>query len=1093
MNDIADRRAQFLAQLRAQRRALSKTPRPSPRQRSGPAPLSFAQETLWFLDRLAPGRPTYNVPMCFRLRKALDVDALRKALAAVVARHESLRTYFTDDADAPVQIVQPEIDIDLVVTRVGDEAEIRRLAAEVVRRPFDLSSAPLWRASLLELAPDDHVLVFVVHHIVVDAWSLGVFTHELAVSYAAAKECRQPQFEPLPIQYVNYAEWQREWLQGETLDKLVGHWRGRLDGVPVLDFPTDRPRPPSVTFDGTSLLRFLSSDICTAVGGLARQERVSPYTVYLAAFFAVLHHYTSQTDLVVGSPMMNRSHAEVQPVIGFFVNMLVLRADASGDPTFREFVRRIGGVVQDAFAHGDLPFDKLVEAVVPVRDPSRLPIFQMVFSFQNAGSKSLQLAGLDVEPISVDSGAARFDLSWTMTENQQGLGIGVEFNSRLFDSETIDQLISHYENVLRAAMRNPEVRLGRIDILGKDERNALIHAWQGSRRDESQATIVERFEHQVARAPDALALVVEGRGMTYFELHRRSNRLARKLLEIGVKPDKAVAVCLPRSEDLLVCVLAILKSGGAYVPLDPAHPPARLGEILRDAGSVAVLTTQKIAEALPADVISIKVDTDAVELQAHSDDDLPHAACPGNLAYVLYTSGSTGKPKGVLIEHRNVVRFIQSVQRLFNLTPEDRVLGFAAMTFDVSVFEMFAALLTGARLYLATDEERVSTERLQALMEVSGITVIDLPPTVMALLEPERFGALRIVFAGGEAFPGDLVNRWSRGRRFFNGYGPTECTVTMIVEECRGDWQSSPPIGLPMENHVALVLNGSLEPVPIGVPGELVIGGAGLARGYLNRRELTAEKFIADPFGIAPEGGLYRTGDLVKRLRDGRILFLGRIDRQVKIRGIRIELGEIESVLASHPDVGQTVVEPWTSESGERHLVAYLSSRSGADLDLGVLRSYLSDRLPTAMLPGFFVALPELPLTPSGKIDRAKLPPPETSRPIGAAMLPRTVTERALVAKIFEPLLKIRNIGIHDSFFELGGNSLQATQLISRVRSRFDVEISLAEFFRSPTVAHLGILVDRSRMSQPAEDELPGMADPTPDPEAARPLDPGVL
>ena len=1069
MNDTADRRAQFLAQLRAQRRALSKTPRPAPRQRSGPAPLSFAQETLWFLDRLAPGRPTYNVPMCFRLRHALQVDVLRNALAAVVARHESLRTYFSEDANGPVQIVQPEIDIDLVVTRVGDEAQLRELAMGMARQPFDLSSAPLWRASLLELAPDDNVLVVVAHHIILDAWSLGVFTNELAVAYAAAKEGGKPQLEPLPIQYVDYAEWQREWLQGETLDKLVRHWRGRLEGAPLLDFPTDRARPSSLTFDGTSLLRSMPGDICTAVGAFARRERVTPYTVYLAAFFALLHRYTLQTDLVIGSPSMNRGHTEVQSLIGFFVNMLVLRADASGDPAFRELVGRVGGVVQDAFAQGELPFEKLVESVVPVRDPSRSPIFQTVFSFQNARGQPLPSSGLNIEQMTLDPGTSRFDLSWTMSESPQGLSVNVEFNTRLFDPETIDQFVSHYENVLHAVTQSPDVRISRIDFLAKEERNTLIHSWQGHRRDEPETTIIEEFEHQVARAPNAVALVVEGREMTYRELHRRSNRLARRLVELGVKQDKTVAVCLPRSENLLVSVLAILKAGGAYVPLDPAHPPARLAEILSDAEPVAVVTTAQIAESLPTGVAAIRVDADSAEWRAWSDDDLPLAARPGSLAYVLYTSGSTGKPKGVLVEHRNVTRFIHSVQQLFDLTPEDRVLGFAAMTFDVSVFEMFSALLTGARLYLATDDERVSTERLQALMEASGITVIDLPPTVMSLLEPERFEALRIVFVGGEAFPGDLVNRWSRGRRFFNGYGPTECTVTMIVEECRGDWQSSPPIGLPMANHIALVLNSSLEPVPVGVPGELVIGGAGLARGYLNRPELTGEKFVADPFGIAPDKRLYRTGDLVKRLRDGRIVFLGRIDRQVKIRGIRIELGEIESTLASFPQVGQAVVRLWTDESGERQLVAYVSSRAGTELDLGALRSYLSDRLPTAMVPGFFVALEELPLTPSGKIDHARLPSPETSRPIGEAVAPRTETERRIALDIFEPLFKIRNIGIHDSFFELGGNSLQATQLISRIRSRFEVEISLAEFFRSPTIAHLAALVDRGRMSRLAE------------------------
>lgn len=1062
MSDTAERRAQFLAQLRAQRRALSKTPRPAPRQRSGPAPLSFAQETLWFLDRLAPGRPTYNVPICVRLRGAVDVEALRKAFATVVARHEALRTYFIEDADAPVQVVQPAADVALVVTRVDDEAQARQLATEIARQPFDLSSAPLWRIRLLELAPDDCMLVVVAHHIVFDAWSLGVFTDELAASYSAVKEGRRPELASLPIQYVDYAEWQRDWLQGEVLDKLVRHWRERLDGAPVLDVPTDRARPSSVTFDGASVLRVLPPEICTLVATLARRERVTPYTIYLAAFFALLYHYTSQTDLVVGSPTMNRGPGELQPLIGFFVNMLVLRADASGDPSFRELVARIGGVVQDAVAHADLPFEKLVEALVHERDPSRSPIFQTVFSFQNARGNPLQLTGLSVEPVVLDAGTSRFDLSWTVSENPRGLAVSVEFNTKLFDAETMDRFVAHYENILRAVAQDPETRLSRVALLSQDERHALIHEWQGPRLEEPDASIVERFQHHVARAPDSVALVVEGRETTYGKLHRKSNQLARKLRDIGVKPGTTVAICLPRSEHLLVGVLAILKSGGAYVPLDPTHPPARLGEILGDAEPVAVLTTAKLAELLPAEVTAIVVDTDAAGWQAYSDEDLPLAAKPGDLAYVLYTSGSTGKPKGVLIEHRNVVRFIGSVQRLFELTPADRVLGFAAMTFDVSVFEMFAALLTGARLYLATDDERVSTERLQALMEASGITVIDLPPTVMTLLEPERFETLRIVFAGGEAFPGDLVNRWGRGRRFFNGYGPTECTVTMIVEECRGDWRSSPPIGLPMDNHIALVLNDALEPVPVGVAGELVIGGAGLARGYLNRAELTADKFIADPFGIAPDGRLYRTGDLVKRLRDGRIVFLGRIDRQVKIRGIRIELGEVESALALHPEVEQVVVQPWTSESGERHLVAYVSSRSGAGLDPAALRSWLSDRLPSVMLPGFFVGLPQFALTASGKIDHAKLPPPVASRAAGAATSPRTQTELALAAEVFEPLLKVRNMGIHDNFFELGGNSLQATQLISRIRSRFDVEVSLAEFFRSPTIAHLGMLVERS-------------------------------
>ena len=1079
-----DRRAEFLALLRSELETPARGERPTPRQRSGPAPLSFAQETLWFLDRLAPGHPTYNVPIRFRLRGELDAQALEQALAQVVGRHETLRTYFGEDADGPVQIVVPEVVVDLEPEEVADEAEADRAAKETASEPFDLASAPLWRARLLRLAPDDHVFVFIVHHIVFDGWSLGVLTHELGELYAAARENGEAELEPLPIQYADYAEWQREWLQGENLDRLVSYWRERLDGLPVLEFPTDRPRPSEVSYEGTFTLHTLPREIVESVQALAEREAVSPFTVYLAGFFALLHRYTGQDDLVLGSLTVNREQAEVEPVVGFFINMLVLRADASGDPTFRDFVGRLRSVVQDGFANDALPFEKLVDAVRPVRDPSRSPLFQIAYTLQNASGDPFRLPGVEIEQSFVDPGTSRFDMSWNVSERTEGLHLHVEFNTRLFDPATIDQLVRHYEQVLRAVTDDPEQRLSRLSVMTDEEAQELVHRWNGPRREVPDTTITAWFEREVERSPDSVALVVEGRELTYAELDRRANRLAHALRDLGAEPGRIVAFCLPRTEDLVVTVLGILKSGAAYLPLDTTHPEARLAGILEDAEPLAVVTNAELAGRLPQDAQLVLVDGD--ELEGGPDTSPPVTTTPEDLAYVLYTSGSTGRPKGVLIEHRNVVNFIGSVQELFELTSEDRVLGFASITFDVSVFEIFSALLTGARLYLAPDEERLSIDRLQELMERAGITVIDLPPTVMALLEPERFEALRIVFVGGEAFPGELVNRWRPDRRFFNGYGPTECTVTMIVEECAGECDGSPPIGLPMANHVAHVLDRNLEPVPPGVLGELVIGGAGLARGYLNRPELTEEKFVPDPFETSYDRRLYRTGDLVKRLHDGRLVFVGRIDRQVKIRGQRIELGEIESTVATHPKVGQTVVEAWTDERGEKHLVSYVAPTPGADLDLGGLRSFLAGRLPTSMVPAFFVALDELPLNASGKVDRAALPPPETSRPVGEETPPRNETERALVEEIVVPILGVERVGIHDNFFELGGNSLQAAQLISKIRRRFDTDVSLADFFRSPTVANLASLVDRQRIGQMNDEELMTFLESLPEEEAER-------
>lgn len=1092
-----DRRAAFIAQLRADGAQSGPLHASAPVPAGRPAPLSFAQETLWFLDQLAPGRATYNVGTAYRIGGELDLVALRRALEATVARHETLRTAFRHGPDGMVQhlLTVPEAMAGLadpaaqVAPAEPAYEAARRRATELGRVPFDLTRGPLWRAELLRLADRDHMLVFVVHHVVFDGWSAEVFTDDLAAFYAA--ETGQGTPPPhLPVQYGDHAHWQRERLSGDTYEKLASHWRERLTGAPTLDLPADRPRPAETTYNGTYRRGVLAPPTAEAVRELAASAGVRPYVVHLAAFLVLLHRYTGQDDLVIGTPTANRDTVEVERLIGFFVNMLVLRTDLSGDPSFRELLGRVDATVQDAFDHGELPFERVVDAVRPPRDPSRSPLFQVVFAFHDGVDATLALPGLTVEQESLDPGTARFDLSWNVSSRPEGLVVEAEFNSDLFDSESIDQLLTHYAQVLSWATAAPDSAVSRAALLTADERAELLTRWNGPRLALPEVSIPEMFRSRVRAAPDAVALVVGDEQLTYAELERRAGRLAHLLRRHGAAPGERVALCLNRTPDLVVAVLAVLMTGAAYVPVDPGYPPARTAAILDDANPVAV-----VAHAGPAGKLA-DLDTPLLVLDRMADElagqpDTPPAVeiAPGDVAYVLYTSGTTGRPKGVLIEHHSVIAFVGAAQELFGLTEADRVLGYASANFDVSVGEMFNALLTGARLHLVRDDERLDVTRLQELLETAGITVTDLPPTVMALLAPERLTALRIVFVGGEAFPGELVNAWNPGRRFFNGYGPTECTVTMIVHECPGHWTSSPPIGLPIANHVAHVLDEHFEPVPYGVAGELVIGGAGLTRGYLGAPELTREKIVPDPFGGTPDGRLYRTGDLVRRRRDGSLVFVGRIDQQVKIRGLRIELGDVEAALAAHPGIGQLAVVPWTDPHGERHLVAYTTFAESPAPEAGAIRAHLADRLPAYMVPPFYVALDALPLTVSGKVDHRRLPAPDLPADTGGSTeesQPRSTTERVLATEIFTDVLRRETVGIHDHFFELGGNSLQAAQLMSRIAERFRVRVGLAEFFRSPTVAHLATIVDRLRLETAPEDDLLALIEGLSDEEAER-------
>lgn len=1084
-----DRRSELLTRLRAGALEVSAGAEPAPRRTSGPAPLSHGQQTLWFLDRLAPGRATYNVGHAFRIRGALDAGALRGALGSVVARHDVLRTGLRDESEGVRQFVEPGITVKLPVRDLraenDPEAAAERIALSQAREPFDLERAPLWRAELLRVSDDDHILLFVVHHAVFDGWSGGVFAEELAAHYAAGTgdPAAAAGIAPLPVQYGDYAQWQRDRLTGDRYRQLTDFWRGNLAGAPTLELPADRPRPSEMSYNGACRRSALPDAAAPAVRELARAAGTTPYVVHLAVFLLLLQRYTSQDDLVIGTPVANRDTVEVERLIGFFVNMLPLRADLSGDPAFLEVLDRVAAVTTDAFAHTELPFDALVESVRPRRDPSRSPVFQVVFAFQNAGGP-LRLRGLETEQRLLDAGTSRFDLSWSVVSAGDTTELAVEFNTDLFDPETIDQFQSGYRTLLASVLADPGCRVSRAALLSAGEREEQLTRWSGPHLDVPALSVPEVFGSRVRSDPGSIALVTRDESLTYGELDTRANRLAHLLRDRGVGAGSRVVLCLPRTPDLVVSVLAVLKAGAAYVPVDPAYPAARMTAILDDSAPDVIITYADLASRLPssrAETLAVDRLTGLLARQPGSGPAVDVAPC--DLAYVLYTSGTTGVPKGVLIEHHSVVAFVEAARRLFGLTPADRVLGYAAANFDVSVGEMFNALLSGARLYLASDEERLDIDRLQQVMETAGITVTDLPPTVMALLRPERFPDLRIVFVGGEAFPGELVNRWNPGRRFFNGYGPTECTVTMVVHECEGHWTASPPIGLPIANHVAHVLDQHLEPVPYGVAGELLIGGEGLARGYLNAPELTGEKFISDPFGSTRDGRLYRTGDLVKRRRDGSLVFLGRIDKQVKIRGLRIELGDVEAALAGCPGVEQVTVAPWTDPQGGQHLVAYVAPDT---VEVSALRTHLGDRLPRYMAPSYYVTMASLPLTVSGKVDHRALPEPEPERGAPAdAAEPRTETERILV-EVLSGIVRQDRVGIHEDFFDLGGNSLQAVALMSRIAAEFQVSVSLSEFFLSPTVAGLASLIDLRRAENAGDDDLMARIERMSDAEAAR-------
>ncbi|MES1241578.1 MAG: non-ribosomal peptide synthase/polyketide synthase, partial [Acidobacteriota bacterium] len=1056
-------------------------PRSPLREAGGPYPLSFSQERLWFIDRLEPGNPIYNEPRAARIQGRLDVAALEASLREIVHRQEALRTTFHEADGVAVQVVSPHASLRLPVIDLGGlpdgirGEESERLSREEARRPFDLSHGPMLRTLLLRLGDLEHEALFTVHHIASDGWSLDLLVTELGALYGAFSAGLASPLPELPVQYADFAEWQRQQLQGEELERQLAYWREALAGAPTaLELPADRPRPAVPTYEG-GLQGLALPGLAGPLDELGRREGASRFMTLLAGFQALLHRLSGQADLLVGSPVANRTRPEIEGLVGFFVNLLVLRARFEEGLSFRGLLARVREVCLGAYAHQDLPFEKLVDAAGAPRDLSRAPLFQVMFILQNPPLDGVGLPGLTLAASEVHAGVARYDLTLFTLESGGELTAALEHSSDLFDAATAGRWLGHLRVLLEAVAESPDTPVDELPLLAPAERRQVVSGWNPAAVAIPEEPVHRLFERQAERTPEAVAVVAGGERVTYAELSRRADRLAAHLRSLGVGPEVPVALATDRSPDLLAAVLGTLKAGGAYVPLDVSYPRERLAMIVEDARPRVLVTQRALLGSLPRDVGR---GARVVLLDSLPEDSakVPDEVHPDNLAYVLFTSGSTGRPKGVQIAHRAFVNFLLSMREEPGLSERDTLLAVTTLSFDIAGLELLLPLLVGGRVALAGRDEAADAAALIRLLDTTGATVMQATPaTWRMLLDAGWEGTPGLeLLCGGEALPGELAVRLlPRVGSVWNLYGPTETTVWSAAGRVTSadPAAASLPIGEPVANTRLYLLDPHLEPAPVGVPGELCIGGAGLARGYRGRPELTAERFVPDPFAAEPGDRMYRTGDLAKRRADGGIDFLGRIDHQVKVRGFRIELGEIEAALAAAPGVRQVAVGT-RGEGAERQLVAYVVA-DGSVGDTGDLREFARERLPEYMVPSAFAVLDAFPLTPNNKVDRKALArvPIGTGAPADPDFVaPRNATEEKL-AEIWSDLLDVERIGVRSSFFELGGHSLLGTRLISRLRDAFGVELPLRALFEAPTLEALAARLGPEPREAPVREE----------------------
>ncbi|MEI9989089.1 MAG: amino acid adenylation domain-containing protein [Rhizomicrobium sp.] len=1038
-------------------------------------PLSFAQRRLWFLEQLEPGNTFYNLPLAVPLNFAVNVAVLERSINEIVGRHEALRTVFDTIDGEPMQLVCEPFPLPLTVVdfralpKDEQDAETARLTAELAQRPFDLGRGPLLRAALIRRGAQDNVFVLVMHHIVSDGWSLGIFWRELIALYNAFYMGGPSPLPELPIQYADFAVWQREELQGERLARLVDYWKRRLADLPVLALPTDRPRPPVLSYRGAVQELTLPRGLTGALRALSQREGATLFMTLFSAFAVVLQRYSGQDDIAVGLPSASRNHKELEGLIGFFINSLVLRADLSGDPTFRELLTRIREIALDAYAHQELPFEKLVEELQPERDLSRNPLFQVSFQLFSVPGERAQAGQAEAAPaVSVNRGSAIFDLAVNLWEAPEEIGGQLEFSTDLFDAPTVARLAGHFKTMLKSIAANPDARLSELQLLGDAELHKMLFEWNDTQMPIPPFCLHELFEQQAEQRPQAVAVADGAEMLTYRETNGRANRLAHRMLAMGVERGDLVCVCLERGTSLVVSLLAVLKAGAAYVPLDPGYPGERLAFMMADSGAKLLLSTSAIASRLGAVLAPALLLDDEAAFEGMSDVNPGLGVTPEDLCYTIYTSGSTGEPKGVAVPHCGLMNLVAWHRQAFAVSSSDRASQLASVAFDACTWEIWPYLASGASLHVIADDVRGSPPTLIRTLIDKKITIGFLPTPLAQIVfeDPACIGLeMRYLLTGGDK----LTRPAPSGSDFVvvNNYGPTEYSV--VTTSCvLGKHQSLlPPIGRPIANTQVYVLDSHRKPVPIGVAGELYIGGLGLARGYHNRPALTSQSFVANSIPGTPGERLYKTGDLVRYRADGMLEFLGRKDHQVKIRGFRVELGEIESALTAHDGVREALVMvlPQAGDSGR--LVAYVAPQefrrdgNGTSPDIAdgyelvaILRGYLRARLPEFMVPGDFVVLSHLPQTPNGKIDRRALPSPQAARDAtgGSYTAPRTPLEE-VVASIWGEILDVERVGIDDNFFEVGGHSLLAARLISRVRDWLKVEVPLKTLFRFPTPA----------------------------------------
>lgn len=1091
--------AQELFQMLLQQQGIDTQLSPTITKRTitSPCQLSFAQQRLWFLQQLNPQNAVYNMPAAIRIQGKLNIPALSQTFQAIGQRHEILRTAFVTIDGQPVQVITPTSSLSLSVVdlqmlpNLEREHEVLRLATAESQLAFNLSQSPLLRITLLHLDATEYVLLLTMHHIIADGWSIEVLIKEVRSLYIAfcsdqpisCKDATRIPLAELPIQYADFAVWQRQWLEGKRMTELMAYWQQKLGNQPpILQLPTDRPRPVVQSFRGANLTFSLSPDLTAALKALSQQEGTTLFMTLLAAFKTLLYHYTGQEDILIGSPIANRNWAQTAGLIGFFVNTLVLRSQLSDHLSFRELLAEVRKTALAAYEHQDLPFEKLVAELQSQRDLSRNPLITVMFALQNISLPVLEFAGLTLNPISVNSGVAKFDLTMILSETSPGLSGVVEYNSDLFDATTIARMVKHWQTLLAGIVAHPSESLLALPLLTKTEQHQLLHQWNCTNINyPQQYCLHQRFEIQVEKTPNAVAVVVAEQQLTYQSLNQQANQLAHYLQSLGIKPEEKVGICLERTLEMVVGILGILKAGAAYVPLDPMYPPERLAWIVQDAQIEVLLTQQHLIANLPqhpARVICLDRDWEIIA-QENLQNPFTHVQV-NHLAYVIYTSGSTGQPKGVLITHDNVTHLFDAVQADFNFDHNDVWTLFHSIAFDFSVWELWGALLHGGRLVIVPYWLSLSPTDFYHLLCQQQVTVLNQTPSafrqlihVEESLENVQNLALRLVIFGGEALDISSLQPWfqrhgDQSPQLVNMYGITETTVHVTYHHIKIT-DSGSIIGRPISDLQVYLLDKNYQPVPIGVSGEMYIGGAGVARGYLHRPDLTAQKFIPHPFSHLPHARLYQSGDLARYLPNGDIEYLGRIDQQVKIRGFRIELGELASKLNQYPDVQESVVITKEIHSSDKQLIAYFVPHQNKHPQIEELRNFLKQLLPEYMLPSAFIRLEALPLTANSKLDYQKLPNPPNIRPELdiAFVAPNTSAEKKL-AQIWSQVLGVAEIGIHDNFFALGGDSIRSIQVRSLAQTQ-GLNFSIQQLFQYPTIHELLLYATTTSNSITAE------------------------